>query len=489
MLQSGVSGSEGRGWVNHVQQRSAAGGAVPQRVSSSNYPGMMAAGVSVIPSSMAPTMLSEDGTSTVFRGGMVKSASVSTLLAQTTLSDSSAVPVSAMEAPMMQWPPGVRVANVASGVYDPSVRVMTHGGQADFPDISAASLLLGAEGGPPPAAQNPRIAPAGMKRVASAVDSSAMRTMHVRSPRGAAKFGAVGSPRGATNSAGTGGSGGHTGSGGSGSAHAHASLGVAEGGVRRVGSAQELASSVNKPAGGVRQAALSARSTRAAATRASNRRANSRYAKDKKEEGEKAGAKAFGRDGAGGAAAKSVGVDKCPRTEEEMQAERVRVYQALLAGQERLHDQMRAHQTQHEEQQRRAAQREADKATEALRKEAAAPATGSPQAAAAAPSTGPMLTAQAQVHPHQKGHNQSSPENDALYGSNSRTRAARLSPGFPPTSEASAGSGGKVPRRIPSEPHSLAALGVAGMGGRHSVRSRIAIFCLLHMYQCLHELL
>ena len=146
VLQSGVSGTEGRAWVNQATQRSAGGGIVPQRVSSSNYPGMMAAGVSVIPSSMAPTMISEDSPSTAFRSsGMVKSASVSTLLAQTTLSDSSAVPVSAMEAPMMQWPPGVRVANVSSGAYDPNVRLMPHGGQVEYPDMSAASLLLGAE--------------------------------------------------------------------------------------------------------------------------------------------------------------------------------------------------------------------------------------------------------------------------------------------------------------------------------------------------------
>lgn len=471
MLQSGVSGTEGRAWVNHTAQRSAAGGMVPQRVSSSNYPGMMAAGVSVIPSSMAPTMISEDSPSTAFRNnGMVKSASVSTLLAQTTLSDSSAVPVSAMEAPMMQWGPGGPGVQVASRVYDPNMRVMTHGGQAEFPDMSAASLLLGADGAPPPAAQNPRLAPAGMKRVASAVDSSAMRTMHVRSPRGAGKYGVVASASAdpATNSAGTGGSGAPSGSGGSGSGgHGHANLGVAEGGVRRVGSAHELASSANKPSG-VRQAALSARSTRAAATRASNRRANSRYAKDKREEVDRAGAKGGSKDGVGSTAVKGAGVDKRPRTDEEMQAERVRVYQALLAGQERLHDQMRAHQAQHEEQQRRAAQREADKVTEARRKEAAAP-TESPQAAPPAQ----MMPTHAHVSP--QAH--SSPENDALYSGSSRRMGARGSPGAVPTSEGSTGSGGKVPRRIPSEPHSLAALGVAGMGGRHSVR-RLHELCL-----------
>ena len=44
---------------------------------------------------------------------------------------------------------------------------------------------------------------------------------------------------------------------------------------------------------------------------------------------------------------------------------------------------------------------------------------------------------------------------------------------FVPTSEAGvgAGGGGKVPTRVPSEPHSLAAMGMAGMGGRHQVRA------------------
>lgn len=469
-MQSGVSATEGRAWVNHSQQkRAAAPGMVPQRVSSSNYPGMMAAGVSVIPSSMAPTMMSEDGTTNGFHPrGMIKSASVSTLMAQATISDSSAVPVSTMEAPMMQWPPGTRLAAVPSGAYDPSMQQMPPGAQPEFPNMSAASLLLGAEGGPPPAAQNPRVAPAGMKRVASAVDSSAMRSMHVRSPSGTAKFGMVGSPRAdpATNSAGTGGSGGPTGSGASGSGHAHASLGVAEGGVRRVGSAQELASSVNKPAGGVRQPALSARSTRTAATRASNRRANSRYAKDKRDD-DRPGAKTLSKENASGPSTKNAGVEKRPRTEEEMQAERMRVYQALLAGQERLHDQMRAHQAQHEEQQRRAAQREADKASEARLKQEPGPAAGSPNAGATS-AGGAVLSGQAQASP--KAQPQNSGDNDLMYGGNSRRRAARGSPNYPPTSEASTGSGGKAPRRIPSEPHSLASLGVAGMGGRHSVR-------------------
>lgn len=144
----------------------------------------------------------------------------------------------------------------------------------------------------------------------------------------------------------------------------------------------------------------------------------------------------------------------------------MQVYQALLLGQERLHEQMRVHQAQHEEQQRRQQQREAEKRAQATVASTAAAAPQHvmngqvPTSGAASPAGG--------VH----GRGEFASE-DGSFGSGGRAHSTggrgRGTPPFVPTSDATS-SGGKMPRRIPSEPHSLAAMGVAGMGGRHQVR-------------------
>lgn len=429
---------------------------------------VLPANMQFVPTSMAPglgspNMMSQEAASGAFRNrGMVKSASVSTLLAATTLSDTTAIATNGaamgMEPRYVQWP---QPAGMPTSAAYHSQHAQHAARSGCGGDLSAASLLLGADGGadaPGNAAAPGGLRPAGMKRVASAVDSSAMRGGLAHAP-GAAAAGlggmaaAVSPCKTETLSGGSGGGGPTPRSATSGSARA------VPGGLRRAGSAQELASAVSKPAittamkataGVVKGARL------AGATRVSNRRANSKYAKDKlREEAERSGKAAAAREAAVAAAVGSKSSSDGPKTEEEMQAERLRVYQALRLGQERLHAQMRAHQAQHEEQQRRAAQREAEKAAEARRQEEVAHAAAAHAQAATNSMHVPTSMAGAVLETVQEG---------GVYSGGVVT--------FVPTSEADmeAGSGGKVPTRVPSEPHSLAAMGVAGMGGRHQVR-------------------
>lgn len=421
----------------------------------------------LVPTSMglaSPNMMSQEVASGAFRSrGMVKSASVSTLLAATTLSDTTGMPAATMgmDTRYMHWPQGAAVG--VCGGYDTHV---AHGGGGGG-DLSAASLLLGADGGGSAVGNSAMLAgprPTGMKRVPSAVDSSAMRggpAAVAAGPQGGGAAVAVSPCKTETLSGGT------VGSGGGGPTPRSATSGSARAnsvGIRRVGSAHELASTVSKPAITTAMKATAGQSKGArltGATRVSNRRANSRYAKDKlREEAERSGKAAAAREAAVAAAvgAQSAGSDE-PKTEEEMQAERLRVYQALRLGQQRLHEQMRAHQAQHEEQQRRAAQREAEKAAEVRRQEEAAAA-----AAAAAHVAAHAAHSMPCVPTSMGGSVLETVQEGGVYSGGMIA--------FVPTSEAEAmaGSGGKMPRRVPSEPHSLAAMGMAGMGGRHQVR-------------------
>jgi hypothetical protein len=176
----------------------------------------------------------------------------------------------------------------------------------------------------------------------------------------------------------------------------------------------------------------------------------------------------------------------------------MQVYHALLLGQERLHEQMRVHQAQHEEQQKRQEQRDAEKRalsmldcpSSAPLSNVATPARLGASVAATSmqgmnmmvptslPGSAGSPMAGLGTGSGQRGRGDTmTSEERSSYGSGGRSTpvASRPRGNFPfiPTSDGST-SGGKMPRRMPSEPHSLASLGVAGMGGRHQV-------CTLHV--------
>lgn len=158
---------------------------------------------------------------------------------------------------------------------------------------------------------------------------------------------------------------------------------------------------------------------------------------------------------------------------------------ALQRGQERLYEQMRVHQAQHEEQQKRAMLRDAERSSAAA---AAAAAAAAPPPQASAPPAMPPTSM-----PHSSGSPASFPgagprgrgdlhsEDGSQHSGSRSTPGAVRARGAAMASTSEQTSGGKMPRRMPSEPHSLAALGVAGMGGRHQARhlARDSVRCLV----------
>lgn len=144
---------------------------------------------------------------------------------------------------------------------------------------------------------------------------------------------------------------------------------------------------------------------------------------------------------------------------------------ALQRGQERLYEQMRVHQAQHEEQQKRAMLRDAERSSAA----AAAAAAAAPPAHAHAPAMPPTSMPHSSGSPASfagapRARGDMHSEDGSQHSGSRSTPGAVRSRGGALASTAEHTSGGKMPRRIPSEPHSLAAMGVAGMGGRHQVR-------------------
>ena len=212
-MQSGSSGADLSWGGRSTQAASGAGGSADlHRVA---HTSVSSQGNSGAQAGLSPMAATPNGR------GMIKSSSVSTLMAATTLSDVGGMAPNHFG----HWHPGSGAAAEAGAAYEQGMHAP--------PEMTAASLLL--------AAEPPRPHGRDMQSMPMAADMHSARSC----------------------------------------SRGHATPDSGSRPPRRIGSAQDLASSSSrdKPVGGICKASAKG------PTRASNRRANSRYAKDKSKAG------------------------------------------------------------------------------------------------------------------------------------------------------------------------------------------------------------